>query len=123
MTIGNPPPGVVGGATDRVYFPPTIEFIEKIHSFLDCSVHIGGKQRAESCLFGTDLTPVDILADQRLGRTIIGEDGQVVVSGIVAQEGKNGIITFLPVWSVDFMVGIDFGAVIKTVAVAGERVN
>ena len=123
MTIGNPPPGVVGGATDRVYFPPTIEFIEKIHSFLDCSVHIGGKQRAESCLFGTDLAPVDILADQRLGRTIIGEDGQVVVSGIVAQKGKNGIVTLPPVRSVDFMVGIDFDAVVEVMPLSSESVD
>ena len=123
MTIGSPPPGVVGGTTDRVYFPPAIEFVEKVHSLLDCSVHIGRKQRAESCLFGTDLAPVDILADQRLGRTIIGEDGQVVVSGIVAQEGKNGIVTFLPVRSVNFMVGIDFRTVVEAVSVTGEGVN
>ncbi len=123
MTIGNPPPGVVGGATDRVYFPPTIEFIEKIHSFLDCSVHIGGKQRAESCLFGTDLTPVDILADQRLGRTIIGEDGQVVVSWIAAKEGEDGVVTLPPVRSVDFMVGIDFGAVVEAMPLSSKSVD
>ena len=69
------------------------------------------------------MAPVDILADQRLGRTIIGEDGQVVVSGIVAQEGKNGIVTFLPVRSVDFMVGIDFGAVIEAMPLSSKSVD
>ena len=87
MPAGYFPTGVIGGAPNRIDFLSAIKLVEEIHSTLDCSVHIGGKQRAESCFLGTDLAPVDILADQRLGRTIIGEDGQVVVSGIVAQEG------------------------------------
>ena len=45
------------------------------------------------------------------------------MSWIAAKEGEDGVVTLPPVRSVDFMVGIDFGAVIKTVAVAGERVN
>ena len=69
------------------------------------------------------MAPVDILADQRLGRTIIGEDGQVVVSGIVAQKGKNGIVTLPPVRSVDFMVGIDFGAVVEVVPLSSKSVD
>ena len=69
------------------------------------------------------MRPVDIVADQRLGRTIIGEDGQVVVSGIATEKWKDGVITLPPVRSVNFMVGIDFGAVIEAMPLSSKSVD
>jgi hypothetical protein len=63
------------------------------------------------------------MPDQRLGGSVIGEDGQVVVPGIVTKEWKNGVVALPPVRSVNFVVGIDFGAVVEAVSVTSEGVN
>lgn len=63
------------------------------------------------------------MPDQRLGGSVIGKDGQVVVSGIATEKGKDGVITLPPVRSVDFMVRIDLRAVVEAVSVTGEGVN
>ena len=63
------------------------------------------------------------MPDQRLGGSVIGKDGQVVVSWIATEKGKDGVIALPPVGSVDLMVGIDLRTVVEAVAVAGEGVN
>ena len=72
---------------------------------------------------GANGTPIGIIPDQRVRRTIIGKDGQVVVPGIATEKGKDGVIALPPVGSVDLMVGIDLRTVVEAVAVAGEGVN
>jgi hypothetical protein len=63
------------------------------------------------------------MPDQWLGGSVIGEDGQVVVSWIATEKGKDGVIALPPVGSVDLMVGIDFSAVVEAVSVTSEGVN
>ncbi len=63
------------------------------------------------------------MPDQRLGGSVIGKDGQVVVSGIATEKGKDGVITLPPVRSVDFMVGIDFDAVVEVMPLSSKSVD
>ncbi len=45
------------------------------------------------------------------------------MSGIGTKEWKNGLVALPPVRSVNFVVGIDFGAVVQAVSVASEGVD
>ena len=45
------------------------------------------------------------------------------MSWIAAKEGEDGVVTLPPVRSVDFMMGIDFGAVVEPMPLSSKSVD
>jgi hypothetical protein len=61
--------------------------------------------------------------NQRFRRTVVSKDWEVVVTGIVSEKRKDGVVALFPVGSVDLMMCPNLYAVVEAVALSGESVD
>jgi len=123
MTAGNLPACVVGSSANRINLFSSVEFVKEAHPVFNRVIHIGGEERTEPGFLGENPIPVSIFPNQRVRRTVISKDREVVVTGIVSEKRKNSVVALLPVGAVYLVVCPNFDAVVETVALSGESID
>ena len=123
MTAGTLPAWVVGSSANRINLFSSVEFVKEAHPVFNRAIHIGGEERTEPDFLGENPIPVSIFPNQRVRRTVISKDREVVVTRIVSEKRKNSVVALLPIGAVYLVVCPNLDAVVETVALSGESID